>query len=97
MKKMIKLNSRNQLDILLMEPGNAAEIIIFKSSPYCGTSAVCEKVFDEWFNNLSENYDIICVKVDVIEALSLSSYIADEFGIKHESPQALYRIHQQYS
>jgi bacillithiol system protein YtxJ len=90
MKKIIKLNNRNEWEILIKEAGNSREIVIFKSSPYCGTSALCERIFDEWFNNICENTEITCVKIDVIEARQLSNFIAAESGIRHESPQVIW-------
>jgi bacillithiol system protein YtxJ len=90
MKKMVKLNNRNDWELLLKEACHSSEIIIFKSSPYCGTSALCEKIFNEWFYNLCEDTEITCVKIDVIEARPLSNLIAAEFGVRHESPQVIW-------
>jgi bacillithiol system protein YtxJ len=90
MKKIVILNNKSDWDLLLQEPSDSLEIIIFKLSPYCGTSALCEKMFDEWFSNLNRNYEITCAKLDVVAARPLSQYIAAEYKVKHESPQVIW-------
>jgi bacillithiol system protein YtxJ len=65
-------------------------LIIFKFSPICPISHSVERTFDEWYAGLPENTVIMCVKIDVVNSRSLSQQIAQEFGVQHESPQAIW-------
>lgn len=69
---------------------NGNEKIIFKFSPICPVSFMAEKKFDNWLNNLEEDVKLDVVKVDVINSRSLSKVIADDFNIRHESPQIIW-------
>jgi bacillithiol system protein YtxJ len=90
MKKIVILNNKNEWEQLLQESGSLSEIIVFKFSPYCGTSSSCEQLFDRWFSGIDDELNIICAKIDVISARPLSQYIAAEYNIKHESPQVIW-------
>ena len=49
-----------------------------------------EKKFDSWLNNLEEDVKLDVVKVDVINSRSLSQSLANEFNVRHESPQVIW-------
>ena len=66
------------------------ETIIFKFSPTCPISFMAEKKFDSWLSNINNNLEIDVYKVDVINSKALSQTIADEFNIRHESPQLIW-------
>jgi len=67
------------------------EILILKISPLCPVSRNIEYFFDQWIkeNNLLESERVI-VKINVIASRELSNHIAEEFKLKHESPQLLW-------
>jgi len=90
MKKIVILNNKNEWEKLLGESGDDTEIIIFKFSPYCGTSASREQLFEEWFSGIDDELNITCARIDVVESRPLSQYIAAEYNIKHESPQIIW-------
>ena len=72
------------------DDNKGSEIVILKKSPLSTVSFVGEKFFDMWCGRLKEGSDIVCVKVNVIDAKSLSGAMTDEFGVKHESPQIIW-------
>ena len=73
----------------LKKSSGESEIIIFKFSPTCPISRSIEHEFDAWFDNHEEK-PLVCAKVDVIRARPLSQHLANEFGVRHESPQVLW-------
>ncbi len=68
----------------------ACGLIIFKFSPICPISRGVERDFDAWYAEIAEAIDLLCVKVDVRGARDVSQHIVGEFGIQHESPQAIW-------
>lgn len=46
--------------------------------------------FDSWWEKVPSSARLLCGKVDVIGARPLSARIAEEFEVKHESPQLLW-------
>ncbi len=71
-------------------PSSSNGFIIFKFSPKCPTSRSVERKFDSWYERIPEKLNLLCVKIDVINSRPLSQQIAAEFGIRHESPQAIW-------
>jgi bacillithiol system protein YtxJ len=65
-------------------------LIIFKFSPVCPISRGVERDFDAWYAEIAEATELLCVKVNVRGSNELSQHIAQEFGIQHESPQAIW-------
>lgn len=82
------LNDVEQWESLRKESAQQ-EIIIFKFSPTCPVSYSVEREFDQWLEKQTDA-GFRCVKVDVIRARPLSQHLAQEFGIRHESPQVLW-------
>ncbi|MCF8241239.1 MAG: thioredoxin family protein [Melioribacteraceae bacterium] len=66
------------------------EIIVFKYSTESTVSFVMEKLFDNWFQSLTEADNIFAVKVNVIKSKELSRKLTDDHNIKHESPQVVW-------
>lgn len=67
------------------------DIILFKHSPYCPTSHHAREAYTKWFDALKS--DALMVKsltLDVVQNRALSRMIADETGIRHESPQVIW-------
>ncbi len=89
MKSVISLSDFSRWEELKRESVNNKEIIIFKFSTRCGLSFDVEQTITEWYNNI-EKENIVLAKIDVISARQLSNHLADEFNIKHESPQAIW-------
>ena len=65
-------------------------LIIFKFSPNCPISRSVERGFDPWYAQLPEEVELLCARIDVINARALSQQIAQELHIPHESPQAIW-------
>ena len=90
MIETIKLNTVEQWEALKSELAPPSELMIFKYSPVCSISSVVEDDLDSWLSGLPENTNIKCAKLDVIEAKAVSSKIAAELNVKHESPQLIW-------
>ena len=70
----------------LLERSKTDPVFIFKHSMSCGISA---QAYEE-FTNFTEGLpDLYCGVVEVVENRKLSNAIAERFGVRHESPQAL--------
>ncbi len=86
----VEIKSVDEWEKLREETAKKEELIVFKYSPICGVSSSVENDFNSWFSNLNENVKIVCAKVDVISAKSVSRYIAKELNIQHQSPQVIW-------
>ncbi len=80
---MIKLNSIEEFNQVL-EKEHA--LFILKHSTTCPISLAA---FDEYESFSKERQECPIYFLTVQESRSLSNYIAEKFGIKHESPQAI--------
>lgn len=77
----------NQWENVKKEP-TQKEMVIFKFSPTCPVSHSVEREFDQWISKHAD--ELTCLKVDVIRSRPISQHLADEFGVRHESPQVLW-------
>ncbi|MFP4978545.1 bacillithiol system redox-active protein YtxJ [Paenibacillus sp. CN-4] len=75
-----QLHSEQDLEQYLSQPGKK---LLFKHSTTCPISA---KAYEE-FQAYARDNDTPAAIVHVIEDRPLSNKIAEDFGIKHESPQ----------
>ncbi|WP_456277966.1 bacillithiol system redox-active protein YtxJ [Bacillus sp. AK128] len=64
-----------------------SEFLFVKHSLTCPVSTAA---FDEYHQFVEEHPDVQTFYLFVQEDRPLSNYIAETYGIKHESPQALY-------
>jgi bacillithiol system protein YtxJ len=80
-----ELRQREDLEQLLEKSRNDP-VLIFKHSTQCSVS---DAAYGEFRQFLSHSPDITAAVVLVIENKSLSDRIAAQFGIRHESPQAI--------
>lgn len=64
------------------------DLFLAKLSPACPVSHMGEAVLDKWLPNHPQE-SFIAARIDVIRARNLSRSIAEEVGVKHESPQVL--------
>lgn len=67
------------------EQSTTRPVLIFKHSSICPTSARAS----EEMHRLAENRDLPVYRVVVQESRDVSDHIADETGVRHETPQAL--------
>ena len=70
----------------LLERSKTDPVLIFKHSTQCSISA---QVYEEFMNFAEGVPDLFCGVVLVVENRKLSNAIAERFGVRHESPQAL--------
>jgi bacillithiol system protein YtxJ len=82
---VIELRQDRDLDQLL-EASQTDPVLIFKHSTQCPISGQAHEEFEQFVQSTP---DATCGIVLVIENRGLSNAIAERFGIRHESPQAL--------
>ena len=90
MAETINLNTIEQWEELKKNITPECELLIFKFSPVCPISSMVEGDLNSWLSALPEDYNLKCLKLNVIEAKEVSLKIADEFNIKHQSPQVIW-------
>lgn len=69
----------------------AKPLLIFKKSPICPTSHHVERVFNAWLKTLDQANaaKLNIMLVDVVNQRPVARKIAEDTGVRHESPQAL--------
>src|SRR5215470_11940301 len=70
----------------LLDRSKTDPVLIFKHSTQCPISTQAYEEFTDFVEGLE---NLACGAVLVIENRKLSNAIADRFGVRHESPQAL--------
>ena len=91
MKKIYQLQTIQEWQECKQHVQSSANgLIIFKFSPNCPISRSVERGVDPWYAQLPEEVDLLCAKIDVINARALSQQIAQELHIPHASPQAIW-------
>ncbi|MDP4161763.1 MAG: bacillithiol system redox-active protein YtxJ [Bacillota bacterium] len=78
-----QIHSEEQFAELL---SNQKKIMIMKHSSTCPIS---HAAYEEYEKFASESSKVPVYYLVVQDSRALSNYIADEYGIKHESPQAI--------
>ncbi len=78
---MRRLSDRAELDQALLAP----LAVLYKYSPICSVSAWIGREVDRF---ASDHPDTPVYAIDVIRQRDLSNWIAEKFGVRHESPQA---------
>ncbi|MDO3411214.1 bacillithiol system redox-active protein YtxJ [Saccharibacillus sp. CPCC 101409] len=71
----------------LLEGSDEQPVLLLKHSTSCPISGAAFKEFSVYTRKPKR--PIVCVLVKVIESRPVSNLIADNLGIKHESPQIL--------
>src|SRR5215471_7329948 len=74
----------------LFEQSQKEPVVIFKHSTQCSRS---DAAYHEVRDFLSRHPDVSCGMVLVIEDRELSDALEEQFGIQHESPQAIVISH----
>lgn len=81
------LELREQRDLEeLIDKSNPDPVLLFKHSTQCPTST---EAYEEFTRFVEHRPALYCGAVLVIENRKLSNAIAERFGVRHESPQAL--------
>ena len=80
------LSTDAELDLAL-EQSAIRPVVIFKHSPTCGISAQAFESISDWLATATPAADFFVLPVRASRALSTA--LAQKFGIRHESPQAL--------
>src|SRR5215468_1633028 len=70
----------------LLDRSKTDPVLIFKHSTQCAISA---QAYEEFTDFVEGAANLTCGAVLVIENRKLSDAIAERFGVRHESPQAL--------
>src|SRR5262249_13954510 len=70
----------------LLEKSKNDPVLIFKHSTQCPISSQAYEEFTDFAEGVK---NLVCGSVLVIENRKLSNAIAERFGVRHESPQAL--------
>lgn len=83
---MEELTTLDELETVIARSADRA-VILFKHSPTCGTSAQAEEEIQGLLALGDPGADFYVVSVR--RSRPLSDAIAERFGIRHESPQAL--------
>ncbi len=77
----------------ILEESFQRKIILFKHSTTCPISA---RAWREVQNFIQESQaEVLVVMIKVIESRPVSNQVAEELGVKHQSPQALLLSHRQ--
>lgn len=77
------LNSQSEYDVAVASNFPA---VIFKHSPACGGSYLALRVVEAFSNRHPQ---VPVLMVDVLGQRPLSNAIAEQLGVRHESPQAI--------
>jgi bacillithiol system protein YtxJ len=83
-----KITSLDQLESIKAESENQP-VLLFKHSTTCSISATALDRFERGFNKLEDTKDIKFYYLDLLNHRDISRKIAEEFDVKHESPQAI--------
>jgi bacillithiol system protein YtxJ len=68
---------------------DAQPLLIGKFSPYCSISRSAEAAFDSFVSSLDQEPAVRCCRVNVVACRPVSHRIADDTGVRHQSPQAI--------
>lgn len=79
------INPQSMDELKQIMDDKLSPLIIFKHSARCPVSRFALKRFEEGFDLT----DTRTVMINVIQQRELSNFVAEQWNIKHESPQAL--------
>ena len=68
---------------------DASARLVFKASHRCPISRAAESEFEAFAASLPEKQDRLLYRVNVVNNRQISQQIAEDTGIRHESPQAI--------
>ena len=81
-----RLESLEELDPLL-EASREQRVLLFKHSLTCPISLAAFRRYEEYLESADDGVEHVLVEVQ--RAREVSNAIAEETGVRHESPQAL--------
>ncbi len=81
-----QLNEMDQIN-LIKEESNHQPVLIFKHSTTCGISHSAKNTLENQLNDLGEQFSLYYL--DLLQHREISTAIAHEFGVIHQSPQVL--------
>jgi bacillithiol system protein YtxJ len=85
--KKIELNSKETMEELRKRARSDEGVLIFKHSTRCGISSWAWKQFQrDW----DQSWNIPVFFLDLLKNRDLSNRIAEELGVRHESPQLIW-------
>jgi bacillithiol system protein YtxJ len=90
MAEIINLDSVELWEALKKNTTSTGELLIFKYSPVCPISSIVEDDLNTWLSDLPESYNLKLAKLDVVASKEVSTKVAEDLSIKHESPQAIW-------
>lgn len=88
--QIINLLNKKEWKEILRKSSNDFEFLIYKFSPICNASSLIDEIIDEWADLNRSRENLVILKVDVINAKSLSRTIAKDLNVVHESPQVIW-------
>jgi len=66
------------------------EVLVFKTSHRCAISHFVKSQFNKWVNELPSDSMLDIYEIDVIYQRDISNRIADDTGVRHQSPQVIW-------
>ena len=81
------LDSVELCESLIEKDSQEKVVVFFKHSNRCSISSVSKFRFEKKWSKLSDDYKVYLV--DVINARTVSQFIANTLKVTHESPQLL--------
>ncbi|MFN3173470.1 bacillithiol system redox-active protein YtxJ [Phaeodactylibacter xiamenensis] len=82
----LQLQSRSQIEEII-EHSKSVPCLIFKHSTRCSISSLAQNRLSKGWS-LADN-DVLPYHLDLIAHRDLSNAVAEQFGVRHESPQVL--------
>lgn len=88
MNRILRLTSENEIE-QLTTLSHERPALIFKHSTACPTSSRSYRLYRDYVESAPPDADVLFAEIYVIENRSVSNAVAERFGVRHESPQAL--------
>lgn len=88
MNGILRLTSEQEIE-RLATLSHERPVLIFKHSTACPTSSRSYRLYRDYVDSAPPDADILFAEVYVIENRSVSNGIAERFGVRHQTPQAL--------
>jgi len=88
--EILNLSDKKEWKRIFKNSSNDFEVLIYKFSPICNASNLTDVIIDEWVDSNHTREDLLMLKLDVINAKSLSRKIAKDLNVVHESPQVIW-------
>lgn len=90
MNTVVEIKTLQDWDSLISQHEKSKEIIVIKYSTRCSLSSAAQNIFDNWFNGLDENQNLLIARVNVLNSYEASAKIEKFTNVRHESPQIIW-------